>query len=74
MSPSELTFISGPRGVYELCWMNSVQYYYYCCFVCYKAFRHMSHKFHGKGSGRKKTEKRVKKLQEEFVSSQFIVF
>ena len=35
---------------------------------CYKAFRHMSHKFHGKGSGRKKTEKRVKKLQEEFVS------
>ena len=28
----------------------------------------MSHKFHGKGSGRKKTEKRVKKLQEEFVS------
>ena len=34
----------------------------------------MSHKFHGKGSGRKKTEKRVKKLQEEFVSSQFIVF
>ncbi|XP_065906677.1 U4/U6.U5 tri-snRNP-associated protein 1-like isoform X2 [Dysidea avara] len=31
-----------------------------------EAFRHMSHKFHGKGSGRKKTEKRVKKLQEEF--------
>ena len=28
----------------------------------------MSHKFHGKGSGKKKTEKRVKKLQEEFVS------
>lgn len=28
----------------------------------------MSHKFHGRGSGKKKTEKRMKKLQEEHVS------
>ena len=28
----------------------------------------MSHKFHGKGSGRKKTEKRLKRRLEEFVS------
>ena len=30
-----------------------------------EAFRHLSHKFHGKGSGKLKTEKRVKKVQEE---------
>ena len=30
-----------------------------------EAFRHLSHKFHGKGSGKLKTEKRVKKIQEE---------
>ena len=30
-----------------------------------EAFRYMSHKFHGRGSGKKKTEKRLKKLQEE---------
>ena len=30
-----------------------------------EAFRYMSHKFHGRGSGRKKTERRIKKLQDE---------
>ena len=30
-----------------------------------EAFRHLSHKFHGKGSGKLKTEKRVKKHQED---------
>ncbi|XP_064397801.1 U4/U6.U5 tri-snRNP-associated protein 1-like [Halichondria panicea] len=30
-----------------------------------EAFRFMSHKFHGKGSGKKKIEKRLKKIQEE---------
>ncbi|KAK3093097.1 hypothetical protein FSP39_011036 [Pinctada imbricata] len=30
-----------------------------------EAFRQLSHRFHGKGSGKKKTEKRSKKLQEE---------
>ena len=29
-----------------------------------EAFRYLSHKFHGKGSGKKKTEKRYKKLKE----------
>ena len=29
-----------------------------------EAFRYLSHKFHGKGSGKKKTEKRQKKIQE----------
>ena len=29
----------------------------------------MSHKFHGRGSGRKKTEKRMKKLRDEHVST-----
>ena len=33
-----------------------------------QAFRHLSHKFHGRGSGKKKTERRLKKLQEEHVS------
>ena len=33
-----------------------------------EAFRQLSHRFHGKGSGKKKTEKRGKKLDEEHVS------
>ena len=33
-----------------------------------EAFRQLSHKFHGKGSGKKKTEKRAKKILEEAVS------
>ncbi len=32
-----------------------------------EAFRQLSHKFHGKGSGKKKTEKRTKKIMEEAV-------
>ncbi|VDP79044.1 unnamed protein product [Echinostoma caproni] len=32
-----------------------------------EAFRQLSHKFHGKGSGKKKTEKRTKKIKEEFL-------
>lgn len=30
-----------------------------------EAFKHLSHQFHGKGSGKQKTEKRLKKIQEE---------
>ncbi len=30
-----------------------------------EAFRYLSHKFHGKGSGKMKTEKRMKKVMEE---------
>ena len=30
-----------------------------------EAFRYMSHKFHGRGSGKRKTERRMKKLEEE---------
>lgn len=30
-----------------------------------EAFKHLSHQFHGKGSGNKKTEKRLKKIEEE---------
>ena len=33
-----------------------------------EAFKQLSYRFHGKGSGKKKTEKRMKKLQEENVS------
>jgi len=33
-----------------------------------EAFRQLSHRFHGKGSGKKKTEKRGKKVDEEHVS------
>ena len=35
-----------------------------------EAFRFLSHRFHGKGSGKKKTEKRAKKLVEEDVNIQ----
>lgn len=30
-----------------------------------EAFKHLSHQFHGKGSGKQKTEKRLKKVEEE---------
>ncbi|KAL1635605.1 hypothetical protein SLS56_001658 [Neofusicoccum ribis] len=30
-----------------------------------EAFKHLSHQFHGKGSGKQKTEKRLKKIEEE---------
>ena len=30
-----------------------------------EAFKQMSHQFHGKGSGKQKTEKRLKKIDEE---------
>ena len=30
-----------------------------------EAFKNMSHQFHGKGSGKQKTEKRLKKIEEE---------
>lgn len=32
-----------------------------------EAFRHLSHRFHGKGSGKMKTEKRKKKIEEEML-------
>lgn len=32
-----------------------------------QAFRQLSHRFHGKGSGKMKTERRMKKLDEEAV-------
>ena len=34
-----------------------------------QAFRQLSHRFHGKGSGKMKTERRMKKLDEEAVSA-----
>lgn len=33
-----------------------------------EAFRHLSHKFHGKGPGKNKIDKRMKKLEQESVS------
>ncbi|KAI9812385.1 MAG: hypothetical protein M1832_000420 [Thelocarpon impressellum] len=30
-----------------------------------EAFKHLSHQFHGKGSGKQKTEKRIKKIEDE---------
>lgn len=38
-----------------------------------EAFRQLSHRFHGKGSGKKKTEKRGKKLDEEHVCILYLV-
>lgn len=35
-----------------------------------EAFRQLSHRFHGKGSGKKKTEKRGKKIEEELLMKQ----
>ena len=36
-----------------------------------EAFRHLSHKFHGKGSGKLKSEKRAKKQEDKMVSGAF---
>ena len=30
-----------------------------------EAFKHLSHQFHGKGSGKQKTEKHLKKIEDE---------
>lgn len=35
-----------------------------------EAFKHLSYRFHGKGSGKKKTEKRLKKIEEEKLMKQ----
>jgi U4/U6.U5 tri-snRNP-associated protein 1 len=32
---------------------------------CLQAFKFLSHQFHGKGSGKAKTEKRLKKIEDE---------
>ena len=36
-----------------------------------EAFRMLSHRFHGKGSGKRKTEKRMKKFEEDQVLAMF---
>src|SRR5277367_1829265 len=38
-----------------------------------EAFRALSHRFHGKGSGKKKTEKRMKKAEEEQVDHRTLI-
>jgi U4/U6.U5 tri-snRNP-associated protein 1 len=37
-----------------------------------EAFRYLSHKFHGKGPGKNKIEKRLKKMEQEGVSLRFL--
>ena len=37
-----------------------------------EAFRYLSHRFHGKGSGKMKTEKRQKKWEQEQVNVVFV--
>jgi len=37
-----------------------------------EAFRYLSHRFHGKGSGKKKLEKRIKKAEEDHVMNIFL--
>lgn len=39
-----------------------------------EAFRYLSHKFHGKGPGKNKIEKRLKKSEQETVSIESINF
>lgn len=39
----------------------------FLCVLYPQAFRQLSHRFHGKGSGKMKTERRMKKLDEEAV-------
>ena len=40
-----------------------------------EAFRHLSHKFHGKGSGKIKTEKRMKKhMEESMMKTEYYMF
>jgi len=39
-----------------------------------EAFRYLSHRFHGKGSGKKKLEKRIKKAEEDQVMSVLRVY
>jgi len=39
-----------------------------------EAFRYLSHRFHGKGSGKKKLEKRIKKAEEDQVMNLLVCF
>jgi len=39
-----------------------------------EAFRYLSHRFHGKGSGKKKLEKRIKKIEEDQVMNSLYIF
>lgn len=39
-----------------------------------EAFRYLSHKFHGKGPGKNKIEKRLKKVEQEGVSLSFAIY
>lgn len=59
----------GPYTVYYFIHTNSIRILSMTVHLFSQAFRYMSHKFHGRGSGKKKTEKRMKKLQEEHVSA-----
>ena len=45
------------------------------CYFHISSFRYLSHRFHGKGSGKLKTEKRRKKLDQEqvCVSNKFLI-
>lgn len=39
-----------------------------------EAFRYLSHKFHGKGPGKNKIDKRMKKMEQESVSFAILIF
>lgn len=38
-----------------------------------EAFRYLSHKFHGKGPGKNKIEKRLKKMEQEGVCEEHLI-
>lgn len=38
-----------------------------------EAFRHLSHKFHGKGPGKNKIDKRMKKMEQESVRPHILI-
>ena len=52
--------------------MRSYYGIYQCHCTTVQAFRFMSHKFHGRGSGKKKTEKRIRRIQDEEVHANHV--
>lgn len=51
--------------------LNNLTLFLSNCLVC---SRYLSHKFHGKGPGKNKVEKRMKKGEQEVVSHQFMSY
>ena len=69
--PLEIHCTSGCVDAQVVYLYGVIFYIVFKIFPLLKAFREMSHKFHGKGSGKKKLERRMKKVKDDQVKLSF---